>query len=137
MSTYVGFANGANQYTLNISSTTWALYSLTSDLVSSGGTCLGSATNNLAEYHATIGLLTETLVNDVTWIRVYLDSELVVHQLNRIYTVQNPLLLHTFQRVRLLEMYFEQVSYQHILRRLNYVVDSLENFVLDSYLAHS
>ena len=47
-------------------------------MVSSGGVCLGLSTNNLVEYHAVIGLLTEALANDVRDIRVYLDSELVV-----------------------------------------------------------
>ena len=72
------------------------MYSPTSDLVSSGGILLGPSTNNLEEYQAVIGLLTESLANDVREIRVYLDSELVVQQLNQVYTIQNPLLLHTF-----------------------------------------
>ena len=74
--------DGASCYTLNLASTAWVLYSPTGDLVSSGGTCLGPATNNLVEYHAVIGLLTEALANNVSQIRVYLDSELVLHQLN-------------------------------------------------------
>ena len=77
--------------------------------MSSGGVCLGPFTNNLAEYHVVIGLLTEALDKDVREIRVYLDLKLVVQQLNRVYIIQNPLLLHTFQRVRLLERSFEQV----------------------------
>ena len=83
-----------------------------------------------------IGLLTEALANDLRDIRVYLDSELVVQQLNQVYTVRNPLLIHTFQRVRLLERSFEQITYQHIPRHLNIVVDSLANYVLDWYISH-
>ena len=131
MTTYVGFMDDANRYTLNLPSTTQVLYSPTSDLVILGGTCLGLATNNLAEYRVVIGLLTESLANDIRQIRVYLDLELVVHQLNRINTVCNP-----FRRVRILERYFEWVSYQHITIHLNIVADSLANFVLDWYLAH-
>ena len=88
--------DGANRYTLNIASTTWVLYSLVGDLVISGGVCLGPSPNNLAEYHVVIGLLTKALDNDVRDIRVYLDSQLVVQQLNRFYIVQNPLLLRKF-----------------------------------------
>ena len=58
------------------------LYSPIGDLVSLGGTCLGPSTNNLAEYHAAIGFLMESLSNDVRENKVYLDSDLVVHQLN-------------------------------------------------------
>ena len=74
MTTYIGFADGDNHYTLNLMLASWVVYSPTNDLVSSGGTCLGIATNNLAEYHAVIGLLTESLANDVIQIRVHLDS---------------------------------------------------------------
>ena len=96
MTTFISFAYGANHYTLNLALESWVLYSPTGDLVILGGTCLGPSTNNLVEYHAVIGLLMEALDNDVREIRVYLDSELVVHQLNRVYTIWNPLLLHTF-----------------------------------------
>ena len=93
MTTFNGFTNGANRYTLNLASTAWVLYSPTGDLVSSRGVCLGPSTTNLAEYHAVIGLLTKSLSSDVREIRVYLESELVVQQLNWVYTVRNPLLL--------------------------------------------
>ena len=87
MATYTNFTDGVNHYTLNLASESWVLYSPTGDLVSSGGTCLGLSTKNLAEYHAVIGLLMEALDNDVRDIRVYLDSKLVVQQLNRVYTI--------------------------------------------------
>ena len=91
---------------LTLTSTAWVLYSPTGELVSSGGILLGLSTNNLVEYHAVIGLMIEALANDVREIKVYLDSELVVQQLDRVYTIRNPMLLHTFRRVRLLERSF-------------------------------
>ena len=69
-----GFADGVGCYTMNLTSTTWLLYSPIDDLVSSGGTCLGLTMNNLAEYHAVIGLLIESLTSNVSQIMVYLDS---------------------------------------------------------------
>ena len=65
MTTYTGFTDGGNRYTLNLVSVAWVLYSPTVDLVSLGGTCLGPTTNNLVEYHAVIHLLIEALANDV------------------------------------------------------------------------
>ena len=96
MTSFIGFSNGAHRYTLNLASAAWVLYSPTSEMVSLGGILLGLSTNNLAEYQAVVELLTKSLANDVREIRVYLDSELVVQQLNRVYTIRNPLLLHTF-----------------------------------------
>ena len=73
MNSFTGFADGANRYTLNLASAAWVLYSPTSDMVISGGVLLGPSTNNLEEYQAVIGLLMESLANDVREIRVYLD----------------------------------------------------------------
>ena len=69
MTTFIGFTDGSNRYSMNIASTAWVLYSPTGDLVSSGGTCLGPSTKNLAEYHAVIGLLMQSLSNDVRPVR--------------------------------------------------------------------
>ena len=96
MTTFTGFTDGANHYKLNLASTAWVLYSPTCDMVSSRGVCLGPSPNNLAEYHVVIGLLMKALDNDVRDIRVYLDSQLVVQQLNRVYIVRNPLLFQKF-----------------------------------------
>ena len=82
MTSFIGFADGAHRYTLNLASTASVLYCPTSEMVSSGGIILGPSTNNLAEYQAMIRLLTKSLANDVREIRVYLDSELIVQQLN-------------------------------------------------------
>ena len=96
MTTSIDFPGGVNRYTLNLALAAWVLYSPTCDLVSSRGACLGPSTNNIAKYHAVIGLLTKSLANDVRDIRVYLDSKLALHQLNWVYTIWNPLLLHTY-----------------------------------------
>ena len=93
---FIGFADGSHRYTLSLASTTWLLYSLASEMVSLGGILLGPSTNNLAEYEALIRFLMEALANDVRKIEVYLDSELVAQHLNRVYTIQNPMLLCTF-----------------------------------------
>ena len=74
MTTFTGFIDGSNRYTLNLTLASWVLYSPTSDLVSSGGILLGPSTNNLAEYQALIGLFTKSLASDVRNIRVYLDE---------------------------------------------------------------
>ena len=80
MTAYFGFADGDSLYIVNLALVAWVLYSPIGDLVSSWGTCLGPTMNNVAKYHAVIGLLTEALGSDVSHIKVYLNSELVVHQ---------------------------------------------------------
>ena len=82
MTSFIGFADGFHRYMLNLASVDWVLYSPTNELVISRGILLGPSTNNLAKYQAMVILLMEALANDVREIRVYLDSELVVQQLN-------------------------------------------------------
>ena len=85
MTTFIGFTDGTNRYTLNLASAASIFYSPSGDLVSLGGVCLGPSTNNTAKYHVVIGLLLEALDSDVREIRVCLDSELVVQYLNQVY----------------------------------------------------
>ena len=93
---FYGFADGACRHTLNLASASWVLYSTTHDLVSSGAVCIGTETNNIVEYHAVIGLLTNTVSRDIDPLVVFMDSQLVVFHLNHVYTIRNPTLLRLF-----------------------------------------
>ena len=99
---FYSFVDHACYHTLNISLAAWVLYSPAYDLVSSGVICIGPATNNIAEYQAVIGLLTEASSQDVRNLVVLMDSQLVVFHLNHVYTVRNPALLYLFQKVRVI-----------------------------------
>jgi hypothetical protein len=60
----------------------------------------------------------------------------MVYQLNRIYAIHSPILLHLHLQVRHLERMFDYIEYRHIPRELNSVSDSLANYIMDRYLAH-
>jgi len=107
------------------------------NLVSSGAVCIGPATNNIAEYWAVIGILTEAASQDVRNLVVLMDSQLMVCHLNHVYTIRNPVLLRLFRRVRLLERSFETITYSHIPREHNLVAESLANYILDWHISHS
>ena len=117
--------------------TAWVLYSPAEYLVSLGVVCIGPATNNITEYKAVIGLLTEATSQDVRDLVVLMDSQLMVCHLNHVYTIRNPVLLHLFRRVRLLERSFGTITYRHIPREHNVVADSLANYILDWHISHS
>ena len=134
---FYGFAEGSFRHTLNLASAAWGLYSLAEDLVSSGAVCIGPSTNNIIEYEVVIGLLNEVASQDVRDLVVLMESQLVVHHLNHVYTIRNPVLLHLFQRVRLLERSFETITYTHIPREHNVVAESLDNYILDWHISHS
>jgi ribonuclease HI len=78
---FIGFAYGASRHTQNISSASWVIYHF-DELVSLGGVCLGSTTDNVAEYHVVIGILNKASSLGISRIIINLDSQLMVCQLN-------------------------------------------------------
>jgi ribonuclease HI len=84
-----------------------------------------------------IELLRDALSLGISRLRVYLDAQLVVSQLNRIYRVHDPTLHRRFLRVRLLERNFDYITYFHVPRSLNQLPDTLANHILDWHLAHT
>ena len=52
----------------------------------SRGVCIGPASNNIVEYTVIINLLSKAISYEIDSLVVYLDSQLVVSQLNNIYT---------------------------------------------------
>ena len=131
---YVGFADGACRSTCNLSLAAWVIYDPHGELLDLQGVCLGRTTNNVAEYSAVIELLAEAVDLGIRELVVNLDSQLVVHQLNRRYSVRDLRILRLYLRVRLLERNFDYITYQHIPRRLNTLTDALANHVLDRHL---
>lgn len=92
---------------------------------------LGKATNNVAEYQALILGLEEAAIQKVRRLKVHLDSELVVRQLNGQYKVRNPHLKPLYQRVLALLRAFDQVSIIHVRREFNRRADQLANQAID------
>ena len=133
---YIGFVDGASRHTCNLASAAWVIYSPSGQLVAAGGACLGPASNNVAEYRAVIELLWDSLSRGITQLEVRLDSQLVVSHLNRAFQVRNPFLLRQFMQVGLLERNFEFITFNHIPRNQNSLIDAYANYILDWHLTH-
>ena len=74
MHRFIGFVNDASRHTCNLASTAWVIYAPTWKLVSSGGDCLGPATNNMVEYNAVIELLRDVSIHDSMCMEIIIDS---------------------------------------------------------------
>jgi ribonuclease HI len=98
---------------------------------------IGYATNNEAEYKALIfGLQKIKLLYGKTKsknlsIECYLDSELVVKQLNHLYKVNDENIQKNFLILWNLTIDFKEISYTHIPREKNSEADRLANLALD------
>ena len=89
---FIGYADGASRHTRRLASTAWVIFTPQGQLLSSRGICLGDTTNNVTEYSAVIELLRDTLSLGISHLWVYLDAQLVVSQLNRVYRIHDPTL---------------------------------------------
>jgi ribonuclease HI len=93
---------------------------------------LHTATNNFAEYTGLINGLKYLLKSGVSAATAYLDSELVVKQVNGEYKVkdENIKLLHA--QVAELKAKFKNIQFVHVRREENKIADKLVNIVLDA-----
>ncbi len=92
---------------------------------------LGEKTNNEAEYLGLIAGLEEAKKVGVEEIKCFLDSELIVKQLNREYRVKDKNLATLFVKVWNLSQSFKKVEFRHVLRGQNKKADWLLNQALD------
>ncbi|PWB38964.1 MAG: ribonuclease H [Parcubacteria group bacterium] len=95
---------------------------------------IGETTNNQAEYKAVIAGLKLALENKITELHCFLDSELVVEQLNRNYKVKDKELAKLFVQVWNLSQSFKKVTFQHVRREQNKFADKLVNQALDKII---
>ncbi len=110
---------------------------------------IGQATNNQAEYRAVLRAIeelkkmcAESAFSRETgghgrpgseWeLEFYLDSELVVEQLNRRYKVKNKNLAPLFVKIYNLSQQFRKVTFKHIPREKNKEADALVNKAIDN-----
>ncbi|MEA3249691.1 MAG: ribonuclease HI family protein [Patescibacteria group bacterium] len=92
---------------------------------------LGEATNNQAEYTALIDALEHAKNRDGEEVDCYLDSELVVRQLNGEYKVKDPELAKLYLKVHNLRCAFRKATFTHIRREQNKRADRLANDAMD------
>lgn len=103
-------------------------------ILSQFGKTIGVATNNIAEYTA--------VVEALTWIQkhikpkkttFYLDSQLVVSQLNGLFKIKNANLRDLFLKIKEREGELGgNIFYQHVPREQNTEADYLVNKALDA-----
>ncbi|NCN07453.1 ribonuclease HI family protein [Candidatus Falkowbacteria bacterium] len=95
---------------------------------------IGESTNNQAEYQALILGLEEAIKAKAEEVDCYLDSELVVKQLNHEYKVKNAGLASLFVKVHNLSQQFKKIKFIHVFRESNVEADKLVNEAIDKAL---
>lgn len=105
------------------------------NILEKNGGYIGIATNNVAEYTAVVKAL--TLLEEKYKgedLEFFLDSNLVVSQLNGIFKVKNSELRNYIVKIRTLVESFKTVSFTFIPREKNKEADYQVNLALDKQL---
>lgn len=92
---------------------------------------LGVCTNNIAEYSALIYALTYLNKTGIKEVACFLDSELVVKQLNGIYKVKDEKMKMYNDKIQVLKKEFKSITFNNVPREKNKVADKLVNEALD------
>jgi ribonuclease HI len=96
---------------------------------------LGVCTNNEAEYRALILGLEEALRRKNRRLRIFLDSELIVRQLQGVYRIKNSRLSGLAAEAKKLLSFLEEYTIEHIPRDRNTLADRLANEAIDEALS--
>lgn len=92
---------------------------------------IGETTNNQAEYQALVAGLKKVVDLKAVEVDCFLDSELVVKQLNKEYKVKDPDLAKQFIKVWNLMPKFKKITFNHVYREKNKEADQLVNQAID------
>ena len=95
---------------------------------------LGLCTNNEAEYRALILGLEEALKIQYRRLRIFMDSELLVKQINGQYQVKSSHLKALMRDVKILLSSLDEYTVEHIGRSYNQMADQLANEAIDEAL---
>ena len=111
------------------------LLTASGDVVEELADFIGTATNNVAEYQALLAGLELALDRGVERLDVFLDSELVVRQVNGRYKVKDAGLKPLHAQACTLLSRFHEVDVKHVRREQNAEADRLVNEAIDAALA--
>ena len=93
--------------------------------------CLGTATNNVAEYKALVKALDHAAKLGGKRLTINSDSDLLVQQMKGNFKVKHENIIPLHAEANRLARHFEHVAYQHIPRAKNARTDALCNAALD------
>ncbi len=94
---------------------------------------IGETTNNIAEYTALLESLERAMEYQPTEIECYLDSELVVNQMNGVYRIKDQNLGKIAEQIQQMT-FMRAITFTHVPRAQNKLADKLVNEALDEAL---
>ena len=127
------YTDGGSRGNPGPSAGAYVICKMDDNVVEKSGFLLGNSTNNRAEYEALCRGLEKAASLGIPSLQVYMDSELVIKQVNGLYKVKHADMAPLHQRVKELSEQFENISFTHVPRAANKTADQEVNRVLDEH----
>jgi len=125
------YTDGGSRGNPGPSASGFVIYDMEDNELFRGGEYVGITTNNQAEYRAVLIALQKAKELGARKVSGFMDSLLVVNQMNGIFKISNRDLWPINDSIHKLVAEFEKVTFTHIPRELNKVADSEVNRILD------
>ncbi len=132
LSTAKLYADGGSRGNPGPSASGYVILDMEDNVVKNEGVYVGVTTNNQAEYKALIFGLHAAIEMGISNLHVYMDSLLVVNQVQGIWKLKNADLMPLHAEIKTLIPQFEQVKIAHVPRALNKLADAMVNECLDA-----
>lgn len=126
------YSDGGSRGNPGPSAAGYVIKDVNDKLTYEGGAYLGITTNNQAEYHGVRLGLEKAKELGAKSVDCYVDSMLVVNQLNGQYVIRNRELWPIHERIKELIGQFDKVAFRHVKREFNQQADGMVNKILDA-----
>ena len=130
----VAFADGASRGNPGPASFGAVVLDLDGQELQAVGGAIGRNTNNVAEYRGAIAAVEAALEHGATELELYMDSQLIVRQVEGRYRVKNAQLKPLFDKLVSLLDKLDGFKIRHVPREQNKRADALANAALDDTL---
>ncbi len=125
------YTDGGSRGNPGPSAAAFVVEDMDGNVVEKSGDYIGITTNNQAEYQALKKALDRAISLGVKKVHIYMDSLLVVNQINGLFKVKNRDLWPIYEKVNELKGKFSVITFQQVPRQLNKIADAEVNRILD------
>lgn len=126
------FTDGGSRGNPGPSALGYVILDTDDNIIKKEGIYLGVTTNNQAEYQGLKSGLENALALGIKDLDVFMDSQLVVNQVNGQWKVKNGELQPINTEIKALIPKFERVTFSYVPRAMNQIADGMVNECLDS-----
>ena len=127
------YTDGGSRGNPGPSASGYVIMNTKDEVLEEGGEYLGVTTNNQAEYRAVKLALESAARYHAGELHCFMDSLLVVNQLNGKFKMRNPDLRPIHADIQRLAQQFKRVTFTHVRREFNTLADAKVNEILDSH----